>query len=92
MLLIGPAGAGSPPSPCNLSSRAARRGEKAAPFIFDEELGLLLDRTRLLGIDLEAMWAAGNLFIEQIDAAEFSPGEFSHRVRTSIDAPWRPTA
>ena len=36
---------------------------------------------------------AGKLFIEQVDAAEVSPGEFSHRVRTSASiartsAPW----
>ena len=26
------------------------------------------------------------LFIEQMDAAELSPGEFSHRVRSCVDA------
>jgi circadian clock protein KaiC len=64
---------------------AAERGEKAALFIFDEELGLLFDRAKLLGMDLEGLRAAGTLFIEQIDAAERSPGEFAHRVRMSID-------
>ena len=28
---------------------------------------------------------AGKLFIEQMDAAELSPGEFSHRVRACVD-------
>ena len=28
---------------------------------------------------------AGKLFIEQMDAAELSPGEFSHRVRDCVD-------
>src|SRR6202012_4947554 len=36
-------------------------------------------------IDLEAMSNAKQLFIEQMDAAELSPGEFSHRVRTCVD-------
>ena len=27
----------------------------------------------------------GNLFVEQIDAAELSPGEFAHRVRRRVD-------
>jgi circadian clock protein KaiC len=31
------------------------------------------------------MCDAGQLFIEQMDAAELSPGEFSHRVRTRVE-------
>jgi circadian clock protein KaiC len=34
---------------------------------------------------LEALWDSGSLLIEQIDAAEQSPGEFTHRVRTCVD-------
>jgi circadian clock protein KaiC len=64
---------------------AVKRGEKAALFIFDEELGLLFDRMKALGIDLEGARARGALMIEQIDAAELSPGEFSHRVRKTVD-------
>ena len=37
------------------------------------------------GIDLQAMRDAGKLLVEQMDAAELSPGEFSHRVRACID-------
>nr|WKF60855.1 Circadian clock protein kinase KaiC [Paraburkholderia busanensis] len=39
-----------------------------------------------MGIDLEAMRDAGNLHIEQVDAAELSPGEFAHRVRARVDS------
>jgi circadian clock protein KaiC len=54
-------------------------------FIFDEELGLLFDRMKGIGIDLPAMQESGHLFVEQVDAAELSPGEFAHRVRRQID-------
>ena len=54
-------------------------------FIFDEELGLLFDRMKGLGIDLEAARERGDLMIEQIDAAELSPGEFAHRVIMTLD-------
>jgi circadian clock protein KaiC len=37
-----------------------------------------------MGIDLEALKATGNLLIEQVDAAEMSPGEFAHRVRHAV--------
>jgi circadian clock protein KaiC len=64
---------------------AVKRGERAALFIFDEELGLLFTRARGMGIDLEALRDSGNLFIEQVDAAEVSPGEFAHKVRSSVE-------
>jgi circadian clock protein KaiC len=64
---------------------AIARGEKAALFIFDEELGLLFNRMKGLGIDLEDMQRSGKLFIDQVDAAELSPGEFAHRVRKRVD-------
>ncbi len=54
-------------------------------FVFDEELGLLFSRALGLGIDLAGMRDAGKLFIEQMDAAELSPGEFLHRVRACVD-------
>jgi circadian clock protein KaiC len=54
-------------------------------FVFDEELGLLIARAKGLGMDLAAMRESGRLFIEQMDAAELSPGEFSHRVRVCVD-------
>jgi circadian clock protein KaiC len=84
-LVMGPAGAGKSLLALQFVVAAARRGEKAALFVFDEELSLLFDRSRLLGMDLEGLRASGSLFIEQIDAAELSPGEFAHRVRASVD-------
>jgi circadian clock protein KaiC len=64
---------------------ALSRGEKAALFIFDEELGLLVQRMRTLGFDLDAVRATGQVVLEQVDAAELSPGEFAHRVRSVVD-------
>ncbi|WP_250436211.1 ATPase domain-containing protein [Caballeronia sp. ATUFL_F2_KS9A] len=84
-LILGPSGAGKSLFAIQFVAAAVRRGEKAALFVFDEELGLLFDRVRPMGIDLEAMRDAGSLHIEQVDAAELSPGEFAHRVRTSVD-------
>jgi circadian clock protein KaiC len=37
-----------------------------------------------MDIDLEALCATGNLMIEQVDAAELSPGQFTHRVRDCV--------
>jgi circadian clock protein KaiC len=84
-LILGPAGTGKSTFAFQFLRAAARRGEKAAFFAFDEELGLLLDRSRVMGFDLQAMRDAGFLHIEQVDAAELSPGEFSHHVRRLVD-------
>ncbi|HEY4200165.1 MAG TPA: ATPase domain-containing protein [Devosiaceae bacterium] len=85
-LVLGPAGAGKSLLTLHFAKAAVERGEKVALFIFDEELGLLFDRAKAMSIDLEQMRAAGNLIIEQVDAAELSPGEFAHRVRSKVDA------
>lgn len=85
-LVLGPAGTGKSTFALQFVAAAINRGEKAALFVFDEELGLLLDRTKAMGFDLAAMQSRGALHIEQVDAAELSPGEFAHRVRTHVDA------
>jgi len=84
-LVLGPAGTGKSTFVLQFISAALQRGEKAALFVFDEELGLLFDRTRQMGFDLEAMRDRGSLHVEQVDAAELSPGEFAHRVRSRVD-------
>jgi circadian clock protein KaiC len=84
-LVLGPAGTGKSLVAIVFVVAAVKRGEKAALFVFDEELGLLFSRMKRLGIDLEAMQRSGKLFIEQVDAAELSPGEFAHLVRKRVD-------
>ena len=85
VLILGPAGTGKSLLALAFVISAVKRGERAAMFVFDEELGLLLDRAASLGIDLRAMVAADQLMIEQVDAAELSPGEFSERVRCCVE-------
>jgi circadian clock protein KaiC len=84
-LVLGPAGTGKSLAVIVFIAAAVARGEKAALFVFDEELGLLFARMKGIGIDLEAMQRSGDLLIEQVDAAELSPGEFAHRVRRRVD-------
>jgi circadian clock protein KaiC len=84
-LIIGPAGTGKSVLVLHYLAAAIARGERAALFVFDEELGLLFQRAKGLGLDLAAMRNAKQLFVEQMDAAELSPGEFSHRVCNCVD-------
>jgi circadian clock protein KaiC len=84
-LILGPAGTGKSLLAIVNVVAAVKRGERAAMFVFDEELGLLFDRMKGMGIDLAAMQSSGHLLVEQVDAAELSPGEFAHRVRKQVD-------
>jgi circadian clock protein KaiC len=85
VLVLGPAGTGKSLLTLTFVQGAVSRGERAALFIFDEELGLLISRAVGLGIDLQAMIDAGQITIEQVDAAELTPGEFSERVRRTVE-------
>jgi KaiC/GvpD/RAD55 family RecA-like ATPase len=84
-LVIGPAGTGKSLLSLHYLAAAVGRGGRGALFVFDEELGLLFSQAKGLGIDLEAMRDEKKLVIQQMDAAELAPGEFSHRVRSCVN-------
>jgi circadian clock protein KaiC len=84
-LILGPSGTGKSLLALTFVTAAVERGESAAMFVFDEELGLLFDRARGLNIDLQAMVDSGRLVVQQVDAAELSPGELSTRVRSCVE-------
>jgi circadian clock protein KaiC len=85
VLVLGPAGTGKSSIALTFVETAIARGESAAMFVFDEEIGLLVQRAMGLGIDLQAMIDTGKLLLQQVDAAELSPGEFSARVRACVE-------
>jgi circadian clock protein KaiC len=84
-LILGPAGTGKSLLALDFVGAAVDRGECAAMFIFDEELGLLFERAKGLGFDLQKLVDSGKLLIEQVDAAELTPGELSERVRLCVE-------
>ena len=85
VLILGPAGTGKSLMALTFLAGAAARSECCAMFVFDEEMRLLIDRAKGLGIDLQAMVDSGGLVLEQVDAAEMSPGELSQKVRRCVE-------
>jgi circadian clock protein KaiC len=79
-LLLGPPGAGKSVFAFQFVKQAIARGESAAAFIFDEEIGIFRSRALSQGFDIDGATASGQLHVEQVDAAELSPGEFSQKV------------
>ena len=63
VLILGPSGTGKTIITMTFIKNAIDRGERAAMFVFDEELGLLIERARALGLDLQAMVASESLFL-----------------------------
>jgi circadian clock protein KaiC len=92
-LLLGPAGTGKSTVATQFARAAAARGERAALFIFDENIGTFRSRSRKLGMPVDAALGDGSITIQQVDPAELSSGEFValvRRVVTGADGTGRP--
>jgi circadian clock protein KaiC len=84
-LIMGPAGSGKSSLAAHFAAAAARRGEVAASFIFDEGVYTYLNRAAGLGADLRPEVEAGRLKVQQVNPAELSPGEFAHAVCEAVE-------
>jgi circadian clock protein KaiC len=84
-LLIGPAGTGKSTLVTQFAYAVSRSGSRVACFLFEETRENFLDRARGLGLDLTEALSRGTITVQQIDAAEMSPGEFAHVVRESVE-------
>jgi circadian clock protein KaiC len=84
-LLIGPAGTGKSILATQLASATAARGERAAIFVFDENIGTFRSRSRKLGLAVDQHLADGLVSVKQVDPAELSSGEFAAVVRRAAE-------
>jgi circadian clock protein KaiC len=84
-LIAGPPGTGKSSLAAQFVESAIEGGAKAAMFLFEESINNLLNRCDGLGIGLRAAMDSGKLTIQQIDAAELSPGQFSHAVQCAAE-------
>jgi circadian clock protein KaiC len=84
-LLIGPSGVGKSSLAMRYAIAAARRGERAAVFAFEESYRTATERARGLGMDLDAAVKARLLQWEQVSPAALSPGDFVDRVKQHVE-------
>jgi len=84
-LLIGPPGTGKSTIALQYATAAARRGEHAAVYTFEESKPILFERAAGLGMPIREGSGAGQIMVRQIDPAEVSPGEFVAMVRRSVE-------
>jgi circadian clock protein KaiC len=84
-LFSGPSGVGKTTTAIACVRAALLRGERAVYYLFDEGMGTLLLRSKVLGLDIAPYLADGRLRIHTLDPAEVSPGEFANMVRSAVE-------
>jgi circadian clock protein KaiC len=84
-LVLGPAGVGKSSIAMQYACAAATRGERAVVYSFDETLRTARIRARSLGLPIEEAIEKKHLHLEQMDAAEVSPGEFVWKIRNEVE-------
>ena len=82
-LFLGPPGSGKSVLAMQYAVAAAKRGDNAIVFAFDEARHVALTRAKGLGLELEGY--PGSVTVQQIDPAEMAPGEFVSIVRTAVE-------
>jgi circadian clock protein KaiC len=83
--LLGPAGTGKSTIATQFAVAAAQRGQRAAMFVFDENIGTFRSRSRKLGLGVENYLSSNLLSVRQVDPAELSSGEFAAIVKRAVD-------
>lgn len=83
-IFMGPAGAGKSTLAACFVHAAAKRGEKAIYFAFDETVGTFLIRVTSLGMDFPGHVASKTVVLQQVDPAEISAGELAFSIKESV--------
>lgn len=84
-LLAGQSGTGKTTLSMHYVAEAAKRGEKAAVFLFDERLETFYRRAETLNMDIRPFVSQDLLELRQINAGEISPGEFAHLLENAVN-------
>jgi circadian clock protein KaiC len=89
-LLLGPAGVGKSTITMQFVVTAMKAGHKAAVYMFDEVLEMLVERVDKLCLSktggVRSFIDEGMLHAQQVDPAEMSPGAFAHEVRRAVES------
>lgn len=85
LLVMGPSGAGKSTVCSQYAVASAQRGERAAIYLFDETRRAFFARCEGLGLPVAQYIEQGLIQLVQVDPAEFSPGEYAHMLRRSVE-------
>jgi circadian clock protein KaiC len=85
-LILGQAGTGKSTLALQYALHMGDHGEPSMMFTFDETRSVMLSRAKVLGFRLEKAIENGTITVQQVNAAELSPGEFAVRILRGVDA------
>jgi circadian clock protein KaiC len=83
-LFLGAPGTGKSTVAVQFALAAARRGECAALFVFDESINTLCTRCAGMDMDIVPFMDSGLIRVKQIDPGELSPGELVNDIRVAV--------
>jgi circadian clock protein KaiC len=83
-LITGPSGVGKTTLGMQFINEAARRGERAVVYCFEEEVAMLLARCDGIGLPVRALLAQDKLAIVKIEPLRYTPDEFAIMVRDDV--------
>lgn len=84
-LFVGPSGTGKSSIVMQYAIAAARRGEKAVLYAFDEDVETIKRRAHGMELPLADYLENGQIAVRTVDTAELSPGQFAHLVRMDVE-------
>ena len=84
-MLVGATGVGKTSVATLYVQAAARRGERAALFLFEERPETFFQRSAGLGMDVRPLVERGLISLYPVETAQLSPGEFAQRVRDAVE-------
>lgn len=85
-LIMGPAGVGKSTIALQYVAAALQQGQRAAVYTFDEVLNTLFHRAeKLCRSGLREYAKQGALHVQQVDAAELTPGSFAEEIRRAVE-------
>ncbi|TVP54428.1 MAG: recombinase RecA [Halomonadaceae bacterium] len=84
-LISGPTGVGKTTLAAQYMKEAASRGERSVIYNFDEGASTFFRRCEQIGLPVQQMVEAGNLYFEAIEPLHYNPDQFSARVRDEVE-------
>jgi len=84
-IITGPSGAGKTTLGTQFVEKSVENGLKSIIYTFEESYKTLLERSKSINIPLDKMEESGNLLIKRVSPLEYSPQEFSYRVRKDVE-------
>ncbi len=84
-VLSGASGVGKTTLGLQFMKEASGRGERSVIYAFEEGVETILNRSEAINIPIKEMVKRNTLAIEKIDPLEYTPDEFTHKVKREVE-------